>query len=144
MSQACPLCGSGSIAVVGLLKRTDLSRIWIRNLGIDPTKWIAKPTIEYQHCRNCDVRYFDDELAGPEEMYRKLDHFPWYYMDDKPEFDVARRDLDGAEHILEVGVGDGAFGRLVSGSAAYVGLELNSLRQRARRRRLDSMFVESP
>ena len=126
MSQACPLCGSGSTAVIGHLKRADLRTIWIRNLGIDPVEWIAKPTIEYQHCATCDLRYFDDELAGPEEMYRKLEEFPWYYLDDKPEFEVARRDLKGAGRILEIGAGEGAFGRLISSAGDYVGLELNS------------------
>jgi SAM-dependent methyltransferase len=126
MSQACPLCGSGSTVVIGQLKRADLRRIWIRNLGIDPVEWIARPTIEYQHCGTCDLRYFDDELAGPEEMYRKLEKFPWYYLDYKPEFEVAKRDLKGAERILEIGAGEGAFGRLISRAGGYVGLELNS------------------
>jgi SAM-dependent methyltransferase len=47
-------------------------------------------------------------------------------LDDKPEFDVARRDLEDADRILEIGAGAGAFGRLISGSGTYVGLELNS------------------
>lgn len=43
----------------------------------------------------------------------------------KPEFDVAIDHLDGAERILEIGAGAGAFGRLVS-DRTYVGLELNA------------------
>ena len=50
-----------------------------------------------------DLRYFDDELAGPEEMYRKLELLPWYYLDHKPEFDIAVRHLDGAKRVLEIG-----------------------------------------
>jgi len=126
MSQACPMCGSGSSAVIGQLKRTDLRKIWIRELGIDPIEWIATPTIEYQHCVVCDLRYFDDGLAGPEEMYRELEEIPWYYLDNKPEFDIAIRHLAGVERILEIGAGEGAFGRLISGRDDYVGLELNS------------------
>jgi hypothetical protein len=78
MSQAYPLCGSGSTLVIGQLKRDDLRSVWVRNIGIDPVDWITEPTIEYQRCGTCDLRYFDDELAGPEEMYRKLEKFPWY------------------------------------------------------------------
>ena len=126
MSQACPMCGSGSSAVIGQLKRTDLRKIWIRELGIDPIEWIATPTIEYQHCVVCDLRYFDDGLAGPEEMYRELEEIPWYYLDNKPEFDIAIRHLAGVERILEIGAGEGTFGRLISGRDDYVGLELNS------------------
>ena len=126
MSQACPMCGSGSSAVIGELARADLKKIWIRDLGIDPTAWIATPTLEYQQCGRCDLRYFDDDLAGPEEMYRKLDQLPWYYLEDKPEFAVAMDTLNGAERVLEIGAGAGAFGRQVSRQATYVGLELNS------------------
>jgi SAM-dependent methyltransferase len=125
-SQACPLCGSGSGTVIGRLTRSDLRALWIRDVGIDPVEWIATPTIEYQQCNVCDLRYFDDQLAGPEEMYRKLELLPWYYLDHKPEFDIAVRHLDGAGRILEIGSGAGAFGRMLSGRDAYVGLELNS------------------
>jgi 2-polyprenyl-3-methyl-5-hydroxy-6-metoxy-1,4-benzoquinol methylase len=98
----------------------------MENLGIDPTAWIATPTIDSQRCDVCDLRYFDDELAGPEEMYRQLEELPWYYLEHKPEFDIAVRHLRGAERILEIGAGAGAFGRMISGRDAYVGLELNS------------------
>jgi SAM-dependent methyltransferase len=126
MAQACPLCGSDVSAVVGQLLPADVGAIWVRDLGIDPGPWMATPTIDYQHCPACDLRYFDDELAGPEAMYRMLEELPWYYLDNKPEFEVALRQLAGAERILEVGAGAGAFGRLFSGRGTYIGLELNS------------------
>ncbi len=126
MSQACPLCGSGSGTVIGRLLRTELRTIWMRDLGIDPGAWMATPKIDYQHCTTCDLRYFDDELAGPESMYRELEELPWYYLDSKPEFDIALRHVADAERILEVGAGAGAFGRLLSTRGAYIGLELNS------------------
>jgi SAM-dependent methyltransferase len=126
MSQACPLCGSDSSAVVGRLTRAELRTIWLHNLGVDPSSWIPTPSIDYQYCDVCDLRYFDDGLAGPEEMYRELEKLPWYYLENKPEFDIAIRNLAGAERILEIGAGAGAFGRLISQRAAYVGLEFNA------------------
>jgi 2-polyprenyl-3-methyl-5-hydroxy-6-metoxy-1,4-benzoquinol methylase len=126
MAQACPLCGSESAAVIGRVTREDLRTVWIRNLGIDPGNWIVTPTIDSQHCDRCDLRYFDDALAGPEEMYRDLEKFPWYYMEHKPEFDIAVRQLGGAGRVLEIGAGAGAFGRLQAGRGTYVGLELNA------------------
>jgi 2-polyprenyl-3-methyl-5-hydroxy-6-metoxy-1,4-benzoquinol methylase len=126
MAQPCPLCGSGSAAVIGRVTRTDLRTIWMRDLGIDPGPWIATPTIDSQHCDRCDLRYFDDTLAGPEEMYRDLEKFPWYYMEHKPEFDIAVRQLADAGRVLEIGAGAGAFGRLLAGRSTYVGLELNA------------------
>jgi SAM-dependent methyltransferase len=126
MSQACPLCGSGAGTVVGLVARADLKQIWLQNLGIDPSAWIPTPVIDYQHCGVCDLRYFDDGLAGPEEMYRRLEKLPWYYLENKPEFDIAVRHLAGLGRILEIGAGAGAFARLVSPTATYVGLEFNA------------------
>jgi SAM-dependent methyltransferase len=126
MSQACPLCGSGPGNVIGRLQRADLRAVWTRDLGIDPDAWVTTPTIDYQHCTTCDLRYFDDNLAGPEAMYGELEQLPWYYLEHKPEFDIALRHLEDAKRILEVGAGAGAFGRLISGRSAYVGLELNS------------------
>jgi SAM-dependent methyltransferase len=126
MSQVCPLCGSEAATVVGRLTRADLRTIWLHNLGIDPSPWIPAPAIDYQHCGRCDLRYFDDGLAGPEQMYRQLEKLPWYYLENKPEFEIAIRNLAGAERILEIGAGAGAFGRLVSGRATYVGLEFNA------------------
>jgi SAM-dependent methyltransferase len=126
MSQACPLCGSGTTAVIGQVLGSDLRTTWMRGLGIDPAPWIVTPVIDYQHCTACDLRYFDDCLAGPEDMYHELQELPWYYMDDKPEFGVALQHLAPAERVLEVGSGAGAFGRLRSGQGAYIGLELNT------------------
>jgi SAM-dependent methyltransferase len=120
------LCGSDSSAVVGRLTRAELRTIWLHNLGVDPSSWIPTPSIDYQYCDVCDLRYFDDGLAGPEEMYRELEKLPWYYLENKPEFDIAIRNLAGAERILEIGAGAGAFGRLISQRAAYVGLEFNA------------------
>jgi SAM-dependent methyltransferase len=114
------------VTVIGRLARDDLRALWVRSLGIDPVAWIASPMIDYQRCGVCDLRYFDDGLAGPEEMYRQLEQLPWYYLEHKPEFDIAVRHLSGAERILEIGAGAGAFGRMVSGRESYVGLELNS------------------
>jgi SAM-dependent methyltransferase len=126
MSQACPLCGSEAGTVVGLLTRADLRAIWLRDLGIDPSAWVPASAMEYQHCSLCDLRYFDNGFAGPEEMYRQLETLPWYYLEYKPEFDIAVRNLGGAERILEIGAGAGAFGRLVSPQTTYVGLEFNA------------------
>jgi 2-polyprenyl-3-methyl-5-hydroxy-6-metoxy-1,4-benzoquinol methylase len=126
MAQACPLCGSESAAVIGQVATADLQTLWTRDLGIDPGAWITTPTIDSQHCDRCDLRYFDNELAGPEEMYRDLEKLPWYYLEHKPEFDIAVRHLAGAGRVLEIGAGAGAFGRLIARREAYVGLEFNS------------------
>jgi SAM-dependent methyltransferase len=126
MAQPCPLCGSEGAAVVGRVSRADLQVVWKRDLGIDPGAWIGTPTIDSQHCDRCDLRFFDDALAGPEEMYRDLEKFPWYYMEHKPEFDIAARQLGGGGRVLEIGAGAGAFGRLLAGRGTYVGLELNA------------------
>ena len=62
---------------------------------------------------------------APRRCTWKLEQLPWYYLEHKPEFDIAVRHLDGAERILEIGSGAARVGRMVSGRDAYVGLELN-------------------
>jgi SAM-dependent methyltransferase len=79
-------------------------------------------TIDYLLCERCDLRFFLPPVAGAAGFYRQLQKIPWYYRDEKPEYDIAARYIGAADAVLEVGAGKGAFARHIR-CASYAGLE---------------------
>jgi SAM-dependent methyltransferase len=66
------------------------------------------------------------DIAGDEQLYRDLSALPWYYKEEKWEYDVALESVGSPNALLEVGCGRGAFLRKMHGrSPRVVGLELN-------------------
>jgi 2-polyprenyl-3-methyl-5-hydroxy-6-metoxy-1,4-benzoquinol methylase len=58
------------------------------------------------------------------QYYDALQRLPWYYLEDKPEYQVAKKWISSADQVLEVGCGSGAFSRHITVSH-YTGLEFN-------------------
>jgi SAM-dependent methyltransferase len=119
----CPLCGSGDT-----LFETRISAESIVKSYIAAQRELVKhdlrgtPWIQVYHCQRCHVVFFDPELPGSPEYYASFQAFDWYYLEDKPEYDMAIKWMPPSARVLEVGCGVGWFGRKLT-SGQYTGLE---------------------
>lgn len=121
----CPLCGCAGLHAQDQIRTGDLARVYQRVLGLDVRAELGETDLVwFVTCPSCHLEFFDPPLAGSECFYEQLQRFPWYYPDEKAEYDFAGRFVGPTDSVLEIGCGKGAFARLVS-ARCYVGLELS-------------------
>jgi len=71
--------------------------------------------------------FYPFDIDGDDIFYQSLEKFPWYYMQDKWEFDNALSFIRSNDYVLEIGGGRGFFiERLQQKNIKYLGIELNS------------------
>jgi SAM-dependent methyltransferase len=89
--------------------------------------------------------FYPPTLAGHEELYRRLETFPWNYKNQKWEHDVAFGELQQGVQILDVGCGRGAFLErcTVHFGATTTGLEFNESAAAFGRERGINILTES-
>ncbi len=68
--------------------------------------------------------YAGDPVSGTVQYYNSLQQLPWYYLEDKPEYQVAKKWISSVDRVLEVGCGSGAFSRHIN-VTRYTGLEVS-------------------
>jgi SAM-dependent methyltransferase len=109
--------------VLEALETRDVTALYRQVVGV-AVDLSRAPTLSYRRCRTCDLRYFDPLLTGDEGFYAELQRHPWYYLEEKTEYQVGARHVGPEDRVLEVGAGSGAFARAVA-CREYVGLELS-------------------
>ena len=124
-----PLTGRNDVDFVRRYSVRSLQRRWRSRFGIDIGPELG-PIGDLFHwrCRETELQFFTPpDLAGSSELYRQLGRFGWYHEVGRWEFAATLPWLHGANHLLEVGCGNGAFlDLLASGfSGSTVGIELN-------------------
>lgn len=124
MSSKCPMCGDANGSILASLDGTQLARAYADQFGIH-TGPPPAPQILLRSCSRCTLRFFDPLWAGNESLYDQLQEHPWYYLQDKDEYEIAARHVGKADRVLEVGAGEGRFAARIE-AASYVGLELNA------------------
>ncbi len=122
---ACIGCGATALSAAGSISGADLSWGYRRLLGVDVSGLFRgiDAVTEYV-CTRCELIFFWPLVTGDQVFYAALARHPWYYMEDKREFEIARRFVSPGDKVLEVGGGRGAFAKHV-GVADYVGLEFS-------------------
>lgn len=115
-------------AVLERIDTADIVRRWDTELGID-VGYLFEDVPEL--CLLSDpasgLEFFDPPVAGDEGLYQKLQEIPWYYLEEKWEYERALKSADASERILEVGSGFGAFLRFAQEAGhSCTGIELNT------------------
>jgi SAM-dependent methyltransferase len=98
--------------------------------------------LDYRHCRGCGLRFFSPLITGDQAFYEELQRFSWYYLEEKPEYDLAMSYLPKTGSILEIGAGKGAFAKHLT-SHEYVGLEFSEQAIRFAKERGIHLIAES-
>jgi SAM-dependent methyltransferase len=138
---ACTLCGSATLTAVASVNPADIARLYRQDFGLHlPALAAAGPRtpLVLWLCPGCGLKQFSPAWSGPARLYEALQDFPWYYQEEKAEFNVAQTLLKAGDRVLEVGCGRGGFASGLDVSVRYVGLEMNpQAMQAARARGLD-------
>lgn len=106
----------------------EIQKRWRTELAIDVSRFfVGIDRLELHHDTESGLDLFSPSIVGDEALYAELQKIPWYYLEEKWEYEVALDRLPMHAKILEVGCGKGAF--LEKATAAgheCVGLELNA------------------
>lgn len=133
-----PLTGFGNCTVVKSLDPLAISNRWHNELGILWSPPHEVTSLLYCHDVGTGLYFYSpSEVAGGSDLYSQLQRFPWYYMDEKWEFNLTLqllRSLPSGSRVLEIGVGQGAFLEKDRGAGLQIcGMELNPAGARAAR-----------
>lgn len=133
-----PLLSSAECTLLKRIDPTHVSQRWQAELGIS---WLPESGIkqlEYWRDESTGLHFYSpSQAAGDASLYSQLQRFPWYYMEEKWEFDEALKSLKTlpiGSRVLEIGVGQGAFLDKACGAGLQIsGMELNPLAAKAAR-----------
>ncbi len=126
---SCLLCGSLRLHSEVVCDATVLVGKWRSRFGIEVQGELRNETnILKWHCHDCGFAFYNPQLAGTESLYKELQKFTFYYMQDKWEHIAALRFVFEGMRVLEIGSGAGAFLEKLSGLSGVTccGLELNT------------------
>ncbi|CAN1535012.1 SmtA SAM-dependent methyltransferases [Methylophilaceae bacterium] len=113
----CPLCNTNKSLITKRTSLLALKSYWLSSFGFDPfpSDFLHK-NIDKRRCVTCRLEYYDPSFFGDAGFYEKISKHPWYYEQDKWEFDVAADAIShfGHGNLLEIGCGNGYFLEKVS------------------------------
>ena len=94
-----------------------------RDLGINVAEeFHSHNEIFLYHCPQCQLRFFYPQVTGSASFYQQIKQQPWYYPDDKFEYQVAQRHISAGQRVFDIGCGDGRFSSYIPDNP-YQGLE---------------------
>lgn len=128
LEKICPLCKSENISLAETIDAGALIRLYNSKLGIDIGSYVSK-NIDCCKCNLCGLGFFNPTPLGDSGFYEQLQSFPWYYMHEKPEYEIVKNSIitDKNISLLEVGGGSGQFAIKLNKNVDYTGLEFNDL-----------------
>lgn len=93
---------------------------------IDTSQYFMNiPHIGLYRCKVTDLVQFYPSVCGTEALYTELQKLPWYYLEDKHEYDIVKSYVQDSASVLEIGCARGAFSRKIP-HASFTGLEFNT------------------
>ena len=98
---------------------------YMNGLGVDVSSYLVQD-VKLFRCNSCGALLFYPSTPGRQEFYEQLQHFDWYYMDDKWEYRQASNYIKKSANVLELGAGKGAFSKFLPDNVTYRGLEYSS------------------
>jgi len=120
----CPLCKSNDVEKIDSVDTDFLARSYARNLEIDIRPLLITKIIAYNICHHCTLGFYDPPITGDNQFYQSLQKNSWYYLEERPEYNLIEKYIVHGEKILEIGCGEGAFAKYTNG-CQYTGLDTN-------------------
>ncbi|PAF53127.1 hypothetical protein BKH42_07500 [Helicobacter sp. 13S00482-2] len=124
----CPLCGENHCEIKTNIQKKDLVFLYENAFGVNVDRLIDSD-VDYMHCTSCDLRFFLNKKGqmptGDNDFYNSLNQLPWYYMEEKNEYQYAKNFIKDSDKVLEVGCGKAAFAKFLC-TKDYTGLEFST------------------
>lgn len=125
----CPLCSAQKNIAIRRYELSDLRRYWNHTFGFDPfPNYLLIKSIHKKQCSSCNLIYFDPPYFGDGNFYSTISKYPWYYEENKWEYDVAAEIASqfSSTNLLEIGCGNGFFLDKVSSLGMQIqGVDIN-------------------
>ena len=124
----CPLCKNDKSVQLKTYNVAELSSLWEKMFSFNPLAELEEKRLQKMQCLSCKIIYFNPAFYGDGDFYKKLSKYPWYYEDNKWEFEKALNILMDIKpnSLLEVGCGAGCFLEKVNGAIEDAqGIDIN-------------------
>lgn len=126
---SCPLCSAQKSVVIRRYELLDLKRQWKLSFDFDPfPNDLSIKNIFKKQCSSCKLIYFDPPYFGDGDFYSTISKHPWYYEENKWEYDMAAEIASelSSTKLLEIGCGNGFFLDKVSSLGMQIqGVDIN-------------------
>lgn len=120
---ASPLTGEAS-ELIELINIEKIISSYNEIYGVDISELCEGYTsIGLYDCSASGLKFFHPMITGDDKFYETFQKFPWYYQDEKHEWQFAK-EYTKNKTVVEIGCGEGKFEGFAEASE-YVGLELN-------------------
>jgi 2-polyprenyl-3-methyl-5-hydroxy-6-metoxy-1,4-benzoquinol methylase len=123
-----PLDPNESVSLVATYESEKLITDWKHWFEIDITPELhGVREISLFRCNSTGLQFFaPGSIAGSGLLYKQLQRFDWFYMEDKWEYREALVDLQQCSNVLEIGAAKGAFVRMAIERGINIkGIEIN-------------------
>ena len=125
-----PLTGRQSCTLLKTVNVDYIAKRWQDEFAIHWRPNVQNGLIEYWLDESTGLCFYSPaSMAGAAPLYAQLQCFPWYYMENKWEFENALKYLKALpirSRVLEIGVGQGAFlSKALRDGLRISGMELN-------------------
>lgn len=120
----CILCGSNVTSKLSKVYCNDLRKLYKKQLNISYDLYNELKSIDLVRCNKCYLEFYYPLLIGDQKFYSDLACHDWYYQKNKEEYIFAANFIDEGSLVLDVGCGEGNFGKLLN-KCNYTGLEPN-------------------
>lgn len=118
----CPLCNFEQCEVLENISGKTIRRLYKRiNVHVGH---LIKASLKLYHCGFCDLKFFHPSITGDETFYNAMQKFNWYYLEEKDEYNFAKKHINPNDSVLEIGCGQGIFTDHLP-PINYVGLEFS-------------------
>ena len=135
----CPLCRSFAVEQIDQFPVSHLLSITSHEYRTVLKKELRGIKLFYAYqCQQCSLIFFYPFVSGSDEFYASISTEDYYYLKEKPEYEIILPFLPRPLRLLEIGCGPGHFAdKLPDGPNSFCGLELNPIAaQRGRERGL--------
>ncbi len=119
----CPLTGSTNTQLLETFPTSLLIESYQRDLGLDvSSEFQGVKNLQLWQCLDSDLIFFYPIITGSVEFYSQLQHFDWYFPEEKFEYAHATTWIQPDHHVLDIGCGNGQFRQKIH-PASYTGLD---------------------
>ncbi|MFH7004540.1 class I SAM-dependent methyltransferase [Flavobacterium bizetiae] len=107
-----PLTNSNNVKLIKIFQVPEIIKRWKNQFDIDISDEFDKDNeiISLYQCIDSGLLFFEPKFEGSSNVYKELQNkFDWYYLEDKWEYDIAAKEINGKKNIIEIGSGKGTF-----------------------------------